>query len=72
MHPKDGLEKQLKVVRKFLPEFGLAAPCGFGRAPERPGRLLTEEGDHPPPDYIKVILDDHRAAVGILGKVMAA
>jgi len=44
MHDADGLRRQLQTVRRHLAEFGLAAPCGFGRAPERPGRLLTAEG----------------------------
>lgn len=60
-----GLEQQLTTVRKFLPDFGLAAPCGFGRAPERPGKLLTDEGALPP-DYIRAILDEHVRAVRIL------
>lgn len=72
MHPPGGLKKQLQVVRKFLPDFGVAAPCGFGRVPERPGRLLTDKGDGPPPDYVQVILDDHRAAIKIFEEVMAA
>jgi hypothetical protein len=60
-----GLEAQLRTVREFLPDFGLAAPCGFGRAPERPGRLLTDEGDLPP-DHIRAILADHLGALEVL------
>lgn len=66
LHGAEGLAGQLRSIKKFLPEFGLAAPCGFGRAPERPGRLLTDEGDEAPPDYIEVILRDHAAAVEVL------
>lgn len=52
MHGPEGLRAQLATVKKYLPRFGLAAPCGFGRAPERPGRLLTDEGDDAPTNYI--------------------
>jgi len=69
MHGAPGMGPQLATVRKFLPAFGLAAPCGFGRAPERPGRLLTESGDRPPPDVIQVILDDHRTATEFLARL---
>jgi hypothetical protein len=66
MHGADGLKAQLDTVKKFLPDFGLAAPCGFGRVPERPGRQLTDQGDVAPADYIDIILNDHVNAVEIL------
>ena len=65
LHGSGGMRAQLDVVRSMLPEFGLAAPCGFGRTPERPGRLLTEEGDEPPLDILGTIIEDHRAAVDL-------
>ena len=33
--------------------------------------MLTDEGDVPPPDIIKVILEEHVAAVDVLAEVMA-
>jgi hypothetical protein len=66
----DGMRRQLEAIRAYIPDFGLAAPCGFGRAPERPGRLLSEQGDGPPPDYIQIILDDHKKAVETLHEVL--
>ena len=66
MHGTAGLRGQLEAARKFLPAFGLAAPCGFGRAPERPGRLLTEQGSAAPPDYLDIILRDHLGAAALL------
>src|SRR5690606_25066665 len=33
MHDDDGLRAQIDICRKYLPNLGLAAPCGFGRAP---------------------------------------
>jgi hypothetical protein len=66
MHDADGLRRQLQTARRHLAEFGLAAPCGFGRAPERPGRLLTAEGSAPPPDILDIIMRDHLNAVELL------
>jgi hypothetical protein len=70
MHGADGLRRQLRTIRKYLPQFGVAAPCGFGRVPERPGRFLTEEGSDVPPDYLQIILRDHRAAVEQLREII--
>ena len=36
MHAAGGLRRQLQAAHKYLPQFGIAAPCGFGRVPERP------------------------------------
>jgi hypothetical protein len=69
MHGASGLRSQLNLARKYLPQFGLAAPCGFGRAPERPGRLLTEAGLAAPPDYLRIILQDHLRAAELLREV---
>lgn len=66
MHPAAGLRPQLRAARRYLPEFGLAAPCGFGRVPERPGRFLTEAGSDVPPDFLDIILRDHLEAVAAL------
>ena len=70
MHDRDGLHRQLETTRRHLANFGVAAPCGFGRAPERPGRLLSAEGDRPPPGIIDVIVRDHLRAVEILHEVL--
>jgi hypothetical protein len=65
LHDAGGLAGQIAAARKYLPEFGLAAPCGFGRAPERPGHLLGAGGGRPA-DPIATILADHRRAVEAL------
>ncbi len=65
LHGAQGLRGQLKTVRKYLPEFGLAAPCGWGRAPERPGRLLSEQ-DGKIANPVEIIVRDHKAAVDAL------
>ena len=33
IHHMDGFKERIALARKFLPEFGLAAYCGFGRIP---------------------------------------
>lgn len=69
LHGSGGMEAQLRTIKKYLPEFGIAAPCGFGRAPDRPGRLLTDDGTKVP-DYLDIILRDHKAAMETYAKVM--
>jgi hypothetical protein len=64
------VREQILTARKYLPNFGIAAPCGFGRAPERPGRLVTDEGSKAPPDYLNSIIKDHVSAVEILHDAM--
>jgi hypothetical protein len=66
MHDADGLRAQIRAARRHVGNLGLGAPCGFGRAPERPGRLLTAEGDKPPPGIIDIIVADHLKAVELL------
>jgi hypothetical protein len=68
MHGAGGLSAQVATARKHLRDFGLAAPCGFGRAPERPGRLLAEAGAPPPADPIARIVDDHQRAAALLAE----
>ena len=72
IHHLNGFQvrEQIQTARKYLPGFRIAAPCGFGRAPARPGRLLTDEGSDAPPNYIDSILRDHIAGVNILDEVM--
>jgi len=48
IHSMDTLATRLDVARKFVPEFGLAAYCGFGRIP---------------PEELPQILADHLKAV---------
>ena len=64
------VREQIDTARKYLPDFGIAAPCGFGRAPVRPGRLLTEEGSQAPANYLDEIIKDHRVAMEIFDNVM--
>jgi hypothetical protein len=52
IHNMATLKPRLDIARKFLPEFGLAAYCGFGRTP---------------PEQLPQILRDHLTAVKIAG-----
>jgi hypothetical protein len=70
MHDAQGLRRQLHTVRRYLPDFGIAAPCGFGRVPERPGRFLTETGSEVPPDFLAIIIRDHLDAVRLLHEIL--
>ena len=52
IHSMDSFAARLAVARRYLPEFGLAAYCGFGR---------LQPGDMPQ------IFEDHLAALKIAG-----
>jgi len=52
IHTMATLKQRIGVARKFLPDFGLAAYCGFGRTP---------------PEQMPRILQDHLDAVKIAG-----
>jgi hypothetical protein len=48
----NGFKERIALARKFLPEFGLAAYCGFGRIP---------------PAEMPVVLDEHLQAIKAAG-----
>lgn len=52
IHSMDSFSQRLQAARKFLPDFGIAAYCGFGRIA---------------PDEIPAILQDHKTALEIAG-----
>jgi hypothetical protein len=52
IHNMSTLKARLDIARKFVPKFGLAAYCGFGRTP---------------PEQLPQILHDHLTAVKIAG-----
>jgi hypothetical protein len=47
IHNMEGFAQRLAIARKYLPDFGLGAYCGFGRLP---------------PSSLGAILEDHRRA----------
>jgi hypothetical protein len=53
IHSMQSFAQRLAVARSFVPDFGLAAYCGFGRTP---------------PEQLPQILEDHLEAVAIAGR----
>lgn len=70
LHGAGGLRAQLQTMKTYLSNFGVGAPCGFGRAPDRPGRLITDDGSKAQ-NPIEIILDDHKKAAAALKEVLA-
>jgi hypothetical protein len=68
MHGPGGMSEQLRTIKKYLPEFGLGGACGFGRVPDHPGKIISEHG-RVIPDYLDVILRDHKSALAELAQV---
>ncbi|HEX3971087.1 MAG TPA: hypothetical protein VHX19_07175, partial [Stellaceae bacterium] len=52
IHSMPTLKARIDVARKYLPRFGLAAYCGFGRTP---------------PEQLPQLLADHLEAVKVAG-----
>ena len=48
IHNMEGFKARIALARKFLPEFGLAGYCGFGRVP---------------PEQMPTVLDEHLQAI---------
>jgi hypothetical protein len=72
LHGPNGLNDQLRQIKKHLPDFGIGSPCGFGRAADRTtDHLITADGSKAA-NPIEVILDDHRKAVTMLGEVLGS
>ena len=42
----DGFNARVAAARKYLPEFGVAAYCGFGRMPPSQMPAVLEEHRH--------------------------
>ncbi len=69
LHGQRGLGEQLRTIKKYLPDFGLASPCGFGRSPDRSDRLVTDDGSKAA-NPTEIILADHKKAAGMLSDVL--
>ena len=57
-----GLRPQIEKLRDYVPDFGLAAPCGWGRVPDRgkTDHMLAKPGEQLD-DPLAVIVEDHVA-----------
>jgi hypothetical protein len=70
LHDEAGLRAQLRAARKQLgSSFGISAPCGFGRATERQGKLLAAR-PRSPQDVIGAIVGEHLRAVAVMQEAM--
>ena len=69
LHGPGGLRRQLELSKKYLKDFGIAAPCGFGRARERPGSLLSLKGPAPSDVMLGSIIADHVEAMKMLSEL---
>ncbi|MEM7404283.1 MAG: hypothetical protein AAF458_03275 [Pseudomonadota bacterium] len=63
LHDEAGMRKQMEWIGQHLDDFGIAAPCGFGRGP---GRMSRQSGLASPRDYMDGLLADHLRAVEML------
>jgi hypothetical protein len=70
LHGPGGPRRQLETIRRFLPDFGVSSPCGFGRTADRPGRLLTDDGTKPS-NPIDIVIGDHKQQVALLKQVLS-
>ena len=52
IHHMDGFKARIALARKYLPEFGLAGYCGFGRIP---------------PADMPAVLNEHLQAIAAAG-----
>jgi hypothetical protein len=69
LHGSGGPRRQIETIKKVLPDFGISAPCGFGRTADRPGRLLSDDGTKPS-NPIDIVINDHKEQVALLKEVM--
>lgn len=69
LHPEGGMAAQMKWIAKHIPDFGIAAPCGFGRGP---GKMSSQSGLASANAYMDGIIADHQKAAELLDEVRAA
>ena len=66
LHEEDGLAKQMQWIGNHVADFGIAAPCGFGRGP---GKMSAQTGLDTPGAYMDSIIADHLSALHTLNTV---
>jgi hypothetical protein len=68
LHGEGGMRAQMEAAKKHLGDFGVAAPCGFGRGP---GKMSGQSGLETANAYMDGLIQDHIAAVELLHEVRA-
>ena len=66
LHVDGGMEKQMQLIKTHIPDFGVAAPCGFGRGP---AKMTAQTGLATPNDYMEGLIADQIKAVEMLREV---
>jgi len=67
MHEDGGMRRQMELIKTHIPDFGVAAPCGFGRSP---AKMSAQTGLASPNDYMEGLIADQIAAVALLHDVL--
>ncbi|NQV57609.1 MAG: hypothetical protein HQ503_17235 [Rhodospirillales bacterium] len=67
LHESDGMRRQMELIKTHIPDFGVAAPCGFGRGP---AKMSSQTGLASPNAYMDGLIADQIAAVALLRDVM--
>ena len=66
LHGDGGMRAQMEAVKSEIPDFGIAAPCGFGRGP---GKMSNQDGLDTANAYMDGLIADHIQAVQLLREV---
>lgn len=66
LHEEGGMREQMEMVKRHIPDFGIAAPCGFGRGP---GKMSSQEGLATANAYMDGLITEHLKAVELLHDV---
>lgn len=66
LHGEGGMRAQMEAVKSEIPDFGIAAPCGFGRGP---GKMSDQQGLDTANAYMDGLIADHIQAVQLLREV---
>ncbi len=66
LHGEGGMRAQMEAIKSEIPDFGIAAPCGFGRGP---GKMSNQDGLDTANAYMDGLIADHIQAVQLLREV---
>ncbi|MBT4673333.1 MAG: hypothetical protein HOB64_14530 [Rhodospirillaceae bacterium] len=69
LHEDGGMRRQMELIKTHIPDFGVAAPCGFGRGP---AKMSAQTGLATPNDYMDGLIADQIAAVELLREVLGS
>tara|TARA_A100001011_G_scaffold252586_1_gene260779 strand:+ start:16665 stop:17789 length:1125 start_codon:yes stop_codon:yes gene_type:complete len=67
LHGDGGMRDQISTIKTYIDDFGIAAPCGFGRGP---GKMSSQDGLETANDYMEGLINDHITAVDLLHDVL--